>query len=249
MTSNKLADYLNQLLDVSSFDDVCPNGIQVTNNGEITKICTAVSASLETIQKIIQAKANALIVHHGIFKVKDTVILEGTLYQKVELLLEHNIALLCYHLPLDAHQTIGNNWKVARDLGWQNLQPFGDYNKMLIGVQGTFSTISLQEFVQQLENYYGHSGAIVPAKETIQSAAIISGGAHKFINQAIAAGVDCFITGTTDEPIWDIAQENNIAFAAFGHAATEKVGPKALANYVQETLKIPSEFIDTENPF
>ncbi len=249
MKINDLAIHLDQLLDAQSFDDVCPNGIQVTNNGEITKICTAVSASVETIQKAIQAKANTLIVHHGIFKVKDTVTLEGTLYQKVKLLLEHNIALLCYHLPLDAHQTIGNNWKVARDLGWQNLQPFGDYNKMLIGVQGTFPTISLQEFVQQLENYYGHSGAIVPAKETIQSAAIVSGGAHKFINQAVAAGIDCFVTGTTDEPIWDIAHENNILFCAFGHAATEKIGPKALANYIQENLNISTEFIDTQNPF
>ncbi len=249
ITVNKLADSLNSYLDPLTVDDYGPNGIQVANTSEIKKIATAVSASLEVIEQAIALKANALIVHHGIFWKGESQPLTGTKYKKIKLLMDHNIALLCYHFPLDMHQTLGNNWKVARDLGWMSLEPFGEYNRMMIGVKGTFPACSTQELQKKLEDYYQHPASVAGTKAIVQSAAIVSGGAHKCITQAVASGVDCFITGTFDEPQWDIAREEGIVFMAFGHNATEKVGPKALTQYIKDTLKIPCDFIDTKNPF
>ena len=146
ITAATLEQSLNNLLDSHHIDDFCPNGIQVANKGEIKKIATAVSASREAIERSVDAGAQALIVHHGIFWKGDTYPLVGNKYKKIKLLMDYDIALLCYHLPLDMHQTLGNNWKVAHDLGWTSLQPFGEFNHMLIGVKGTFPACSLTDF-------------------------------------------------------------------------------------------------------
>lgn len=247
ITALNLTQNLNALLDPTTMSDFGLNGLIVTNEGPIHKIATSFSPSLEVIQKAVSLKVNALIVHHGLGQ--EFSLANGTSYKKMKALINNNIALLRYHLPLDAHQELGNNWKAARDLGWQNLEYFGMCNNSLIGVSGTFAPISFIDFVNKLEKYYGNKATLVEVKKEIFSAALISGGAHKYIQEAARAGVDCFITGTFDDPTWDIAHEENISFCAFGHAATEKIGPKALAEYIQKNYNIESIFIDTKNPF
>ncbi len=249
ITIYELSQHLNQYLTINDYTDICPNGLQVTNEGYITSIGTAVSPDLATIEKAIERKVQVLITHHGIFKNNETTILNGSKFQKIKKLIENNIALLVYHLPLDAHQIIGNNWKAARDLGWDNLQPFGEYNGNVIGVRGTFLSIDAYEFTKKLEKYYGNKAAVAIAKPTISSAALISGGGYKYIVEAAKAGVDCFITGSFDEPSWYTAFEENINFYGLGHAATEKIGPKALAEYIQKQFSMSATFIDTQNPF
>lgn len=249
ITSQELASYLNDFLDPHKIDENSYNGLQVANSGQIIKIATAVTASLQAIEKAASAGANVLIVHHGICTKSDSVPVTGIKYRKIKALIENNLALLCYHLPLDAHRELGNNWKAARDLGLQNLQPCGEYAKVLIGVRGEMPPMPFAEFAKKVEAYYGNKAAMVKIKDPISSAVIISGGAHKFMNVAIETGADCYITGTFDEPVWDNAHDENISFLGLGHYATETVGVKALAEHVQQKFNIPCTFIKIENPF
>ncbi|MFZ0564725.1 MAG: Nif3-like dinuclear metal center hexameric protein [Chlamydiales bacterium] len=250
MNRKQFIEYLDSYLNTPLIKDFCPNGLQIEGKEGIEKAATAVSANKETIEKAVEAKVDALIVHHGLFWSRDPYPIVGTKREKIHLLLEHGISLLAYHLPLDAHQLVGNNWKAANDLGWKECQPFGILNDVSLGVKGIFSPIPIEQFISELENYYQHGAtAALGGKKIIQSAALVSGGAYKEVNRAAEEGVDCFITGHFDEPAWNIAHEEKIHFLALGHSATERVGPKALAHHIQSQLEIPCAFIDVPNPF
>ncbi len=241
----QLRGFLDQLLQPNLFQDWCPNGLQVEGDDFINHIAVAVSANLETIEKAIDIKAQALIVHHGLFWNKDPYIISGIKKTKIKKLFDYGISLFAYHLPLDAHPTYGNNWKAAQDLGWKDLVPFAN-----IGVKGVFPAIQRDQFIKQLENYYGHPAYVAPGgKQEISNASLISGGAYRQLADAIQAGIDCFITGNFDEPAWHQAFEGNINFVAMGHAATEKVGPYALGDYLSSALNIKVSKLDDKNPF
>ncbi|MGB7128480.1 MAG: Nif3-like dinuclear metal center hexameric protein [Candidatus Rhabdochlamydia sp.] len=250
ITLQDLLQYLNQLLQPELFSDVCPNGLQVEGKKMISRVAFAVSASLATIKQAIALKADALIVHHGIFWDKTSCVLLGPKKQKFQLLLENEISLLAYHLPLDAHQTVGNNWKAARDLGLINLKAFGSLGTNKIGVKAQIKPILAEGFQTKLEAYYEHvAHAALGGKKLISSVAIVSGGAHWMIEQAIQEGMDCFVTGSFDEPIWDLAYENGIHFFALGHFSTEKVGVQSLKQITTKHFDIPTDFINLFNPF
>lgn len=249
ITLRELEHYLNTLLDPSKMEDVSPNGVQVAHTGSITTLATAVTASLETIEKAVDLGVQALIVHHGIFRRNDPYPIIDTNYRKIKLLMEHNIALLAYHLPLDAHRELGNNCKAAYDLGLQDLKPFAELYKIPIGVIGSCDPQPFEIFKRKVENYYGRPATSVKVRDVISSVAIVSGGAERLIVAAARTQVDCFITGRVDEPVWDSAHEENISFLGLGHYATETVGPKAIAAHLQEKLTIACTFIQTENPF
>ncbi len=250
VTLQDLSQYLQQLLSPADFADYCPNGLQVEGKGEIKKIAFAVSASLAVIEEAVKRQADALIVHHGIFWNKDPHVVIGTRKEKLARLLQNGISLLAYHLPLDAHQKLGNNWKAAFDLGLEDLNPFALSGKIAIGVKGKTGPISTEAFQKKLESYYGHPAHVaLGGKKEIRSAAIISGGAHRYIDEAADENLDCFITGSFDEPIWDIAHERKINFFALGHYSTERVGVIALMTHLHKQFNIPGEFIDLFNPF
>jgi dinuclear metal center YbgI/SA1388 family protein len=245
-----LEHYLKELLLKTPVSDYCPNGIQIEGQPQIKRIATAVSASLETIQAAITWEADVLIVHHGLFWQGDSYVISGVKREKMRLLIENNLSLLAYHLPLDMHQEVGNNWKAAQELGWIDLQPFGPYKGIPIGVKGNVAAIPREEFQKQLEDYYQHAAHwIFGGKSVIQTAALISGGAYKNITDAIAEGVDCFITGNFDEPVWHQAIEGKINFFALGHSATERIGPRALGEHLAKLFPIEHTFIDIPNPF
>lgn len=250
ITLQDLCEHLNTLMQVGLFQDACINGLQVEGAANIRKICVAVSASRHTIEMAIDKGADALITHHGLFWNRDPYALVGARRKKVALLLEHNLSLLSYHLPLDAHKELGNNWKAAADLGWNNLQPFGLYNGQMIGVRGEFPSMPVEVFQQILEEYYNHKAhTALFGKPFVSSACLISGGAYKSIDEAAKAGADCFITGNFDEPAWHMAQEEDMNFFALGHSATEVVGPKALGAYLEKQLGVEVFFLDLFNPF
>ncbi len=245
-----LESYLNNYLNTATIKDYCPNGLQVEGKNEIHQVATAVSASLSTIQLAAEMGVDALITHHSLFWEKDPYPIIRAKKEKIELLLQAGISLFAYHLPLDAHPEVGNNWHAARQLGWQNLQPFGEYYGTFIGVRGTFRPQPIEQLITAVETYYGHPATTaLGGKKEISSAALISGGAYKEIPAAALAGVDCFITGNFDEPAWNLAHEEKIHFLALGHTATEKIGPKALATHLQKQFSIQAFFIDSSNPF
>lgn len=236
---------LQGLLPLPAAPDYCPNGLQVEGKPQIGKIAFAVSASLAAIESAISENADALVVHHGIFWNKDPYPIIGVKKKKMAALLTSGLSLFAYHLPLDAQRELGNNWKAAMDLGWNNLQSFCD-----IGVKGEFSQMAVEEFQKQLETYYQHPAArALGGKKNISSAALISGGAYRSLDKAAEVGVDCFITGNFDEPAWDLAHELHVNFFALGHYATERIGIMALQRHLEAQLKLSTVFIDLPNPF
>lgn len=245
-----LQRYLSELLPSSGLTDYCLNGLQVQGASEITRFATAVTASLATIQAAVDGGVQALIVHHGLFWNGDSYAITDRKRDKIKKLLDKEISLFAYHLPLDLHQQFGNNWKAARDLGWTELQPFGKYNNIPIGVKGKLPAMPREEFRQRLELYYQHPAyCALGGKEIIQTSALISGGAHKSIQEASSEKIDCFITGSFDEPIWHQAFEEQINFFALGHSATERVGPQAIGKHLQQHFNLEYQFIDLPNPF
>ena len=250
ITLQELCGHLNKHLEVDSFKDGCPNGLQVEGAREIRKIAMGVSSSLNVITKAVESGAQALVVHHGLFWNRDDFPIVGTKRKKLALLIENNISLLAYHLPLDAHKELGNNWKAANDLNWSELEPFGEYDGRFIGVKGKFPKISRQDFQKQIEKYYGHAAqSALGGNSVVGSCALISGGAYRAASQAAKEGVDCFITGNFDEPVWHTAFEEEINFFAMGHSSSERVGPKALGNYIESKFGVETVFLDEENPF
>lgn len=250
ITLQELCTSLDLLLQPALFPDGCPNGLQVEGKPSIRKCATAVSASLATLEAAVENGVDALIVHHGLFWNQDSYVITGVKRKKLELLLKSGLSLLAYHLPLDVHRLYGNNWKAALDLGWENLEPFGLYKGIAVGVKGTFKATSRQAFTNRLEEYYEHPAHVaLGGPETVKSAALISGAAYRSLPEAALAGVDCFITGNFDEPAWHQAFEEGINFFALGHSHTEKIGPKALGQHLSAQFGLPCPFIDIDNPF
>lgn len=244
--------YLHELLQVDTFEnsDRALNGIQVEGKDKISSIATAVSASLHVIKRAVELKADLLLVHHGLFWKGSEVTICGTLKEKIKLLLQNDMSLLAYHLPVDAHSEFGNNWAVAKALGWTSLERFGTSSYPAIGVKAVFPACSRNEFQKTLEKFYGQKAHEAPGgKEVVSSCVIVSGGAHKLIYDAKESGVDCFVTGSFDEPIWHAAFEEQINFFAFGHAATEKIGVKLIGAHLEEKFHVKHVFIDEVNPF
>lgn len=250
ITLKELCAYSDALLPSLGITDYCINGLQIEGDSKIERLATGVSASLATIKAAIDFGAKALIVHHGIFWSGDNYAITGSKKEKIKLLMDHGISLLAYHLPLDMHENLGNNWKAAKDMGWTDLKPFGFSKGIAIGVQGNLHNIGVDSFQKSLENYYLHPAHVaLGGKKQIQTAALISGGAHKSITEATTAGIDCFITGSFDEPTWHQAFEEKINFFALGHSATERVGPQALGDHLSKHFNLQYKFLDIPNPF
>jgi len=245
ITLQELCDELNKTLPSGELNDYCPNGLQVEGKPQIKKVGTAVSATLETIAAAIRSGCDALFVHHGLFWYKDPYPIVGSKKKKVELLLEAGVSLLAYHLPLDAHPLLGNNWRAAKDLQLKKCRPFCQF-----GVIGEISRTETSKFIQKVEKYYDHpAAAALGGGKTISRVALLSGGGYKYLQAAKEAGVDCFITGNFDEPAYSVAFEEGIHFLALGHSATERVGPKEVAKYLARKMQVKTEFIDIFNPF
>lgn len=246
---SELQGFLNALFPTIASDSSF-NGLQIAGHPKIRSIATAVSVSLETIEQAIQLQADALVVHHGLFWDRDPPHLRGAKREKIKRLLEHDISLFAYHLPMDLHPSAGNNWRAAMDLGWHHLAPFGRFKGIPIGVQGRVDPMPRELFQTTLEAYYHHAATTVLAgPELVTSVALVAGAAYKSVSEAIEEGIHTFITGSFDEPIWIIAHEERVNFFALGHSATEQVGPRALAETLADHFQLPVHFLPSSNPF
>lgn len=250
ITLQELCAYLDRLLQPNPINDYCFNGLQVEGKKEIRKLATAVSTNLSTLEAAAAWGADALLVHHGLFWNQDSHQIQGVKKEKLGILFKNNLSLIAYHLPLDVHQELGNNWKAALDMGWTDLEPFCLTKGLFLGVKGRFKKMNREDFQKKLEDYYQHPAhAVLGGEKEVQTAGLISGGAYRFITQAIADKLDCFISGNFDEPVWNQALEEKINFFAMGHSATEKAGPKALGDHLSREFKLEYRFIDIYNPF
>ena len=219
------------------------NGLQVQNAGTVTRIAAAVDASLATIQLAVEAGADLLIVHHGLFW-NSRQPWTGKNYELIRRLTANNLAVYSSHLPLDAHPKLGNNAQLCAALGWQGLKPFFTTHGQTIGFEAR-ATLTRAELGRRLELATGTPPTILPGGgEWCRRIGVVTGGAGGDLKLAAAAGVDTFITG--EGPHWTYALAEELGLNVFyaGHYATETFGVKALAGWLAHKYKIPWVFLD-----
>ena len=249
MDRTSLTEYLNKLLKPELFKDYCPNGLQVEGKSEIYKVVTGVTGCVELFQKAIEEKADGILVHHGIIWNFDRPIYKGGYKERVKLLLDNELNLWAYHLPLDAHGKYGNNALLAELLELQNQQPFGEYNGSFIGTKGVVKNSNPEYYFEKIKNELNPNAIILPfGKDKIHNIGIISGGAQKELNQAVSQHIDLYITGEISEYNMHIAKEEKVHFVSAGHHITERYGVRRIGDLLKEEFGVDVEFIDIPNP-
>ena len=259
----ELLSAFNSLLQPERFTDYGPNGLQVEGKAQIRKIVSGVTASRALIEAAIDAKADAIFVHHGLFWRGQTGVVTGWMKERLKLLLAHDINLFAYHLPLDAHPELGNNAQLGQKLGFitpdacerGEITQFGDQSLGWLANIEQIAPNALKK-LQNPENLQKHLEnalkrpvvGVFVAKGAINNIAWCTGGAQSYFEAAIAAGADAFITGEMSEPQAHLARECGVAYFACGHHATERYGAPAVAAHVAEKLGIEHEFIEIDNP-
>jgi len=251
MISRKtLVSHIDAMLKPHLFRDYCPNGLQVEGKDEIKKIVTGVTASQALLEKAIELNADAIVVHHGYFWKGEGDAITGMKRKRLKLLLENDISLLAYHLPLDAHDTLGNNVQLAKELGIEIEGGLEPNNPRSIGLVGKLTTpMTANEFAQHLESVLGQKPQTIEGlSPKIERVAWCTGGAQGYIDKAVALEVDAYITGEVSEQTYHTVQEQGIHFFAAGHHATERYGVKALGEYLAQEFGIEQVFVDIHNP-
>lgn len=246
----ELVAYLDRLLDADRGSDVCPNGLQVEGRSPVSRVVTGVSACHELFTAARERRADAVLVHHGIFWRGDPRVLRGVQYRRVAELVRGELSLLAYHLPLDRHPELGNNALAARALGLEELAPFGDLGGEEWGYRGRFAEpVPMAEVTGRCRRLYGGEPLVFAhGPDPVRTAGIVSGGAQRGLTQAIDAGLDLFVTGEVSEWVMNLAREAGIHFVAAGHYATERLGVRALGEHLAERFGIAVEFVDIPNP-
>lgn len=241
---------LNQKLNAQSISDYAPNGLQVEGKAEIHKIITGVTASQALIDYAVAQQADAILVHHGYFWKSENPCIRGMKGKRIKTLLQNDINMYGYHLPLDVHPELGNNACLAGLLGIENLQPL-EKSAVSIPMYGTLKTfLTGEEFAQRIEQVLQRKPLVCSdnAPQLIRTVGICTGGGQGYIDLAASQGVDAFITGEVSEQTIHSAREQGIHFFAAGHHATERYGIKALGEWLAQNYGLEVEFKDIDNP-
>ena len=247
MQQNELEHYLNDLLDVSQFQDYCPNGLQIEGRITIQNIISGVTASQALLQGAIAQQADAIIVHHGYFWRGEDPRLLGMKRRRVAMLIEHDINLYAYHLPLDAHFELGNNAQLGKKL---SIVEDGRFGELSLAMHGHFAeSTNLGELDATLHSVLGRKPMMIGnLSKKVQRIAWCTGAAQNYFEAAIELGVDAFITGEISEQNVHAARESGTAFICAGHHATERYGIQALGEHLAQKFGITHHFIDVDNP-
>ncbi len=262
VSTRELCGWIDSTLKSASFNDYCPNGLQVEGKTQVTHIIAGVTASEALIDAAIACGADTLLVHHGWFWKGEDPRVRGTRKTRLAKLLAHDINLLAYHLPLDAHPLLGNNAQLARVLGLvPDRQPLPDINNCdnnpvvtvgtnnLIWLGSMPGADTLGQVARQTEQRLQRQPLVIGDPDmAIKNIGWCTGAAHSMLSEAIDAGVDCFITGEISEPVVHLAREAAVAFISAGHHATERYGVQALGNEIARIFNIRVDFVDIDNP-
>ena len=245
----QLVEYCDDLLEAYRFKDYCPNGLQVQGTEDITRVVSGVTACQALIDAAVARDAQLLLVHHGYFWRGEDACLVGIKRQRIQALLNANISLLTYHLPLDAHPVYGNNAQLAEQLGFIVEGTFGA-SEPAIGMYGRLAeAMSAVRFAEHLGKVLGRAPLHIPGQiKQIQRVAWCSGAAQGYIEQAFALGVDAYISGEVSEQTVHIARESGLHYFAAGHHATERYGARALGQHLAQHFGVEHEFVDIDNP-
>jgi dinuclear metal center YbgI/SA1388 family protein len=242
-----LRAWLDALLDAQRFRDYCPNGLQVEGRARIGRVVCGVTASQALIEAAVDRGADALLVHHGWFWKAEDGRITGFRKRRMARLLAHDINLFAYHLPLDAHATLGNNAQLGLRHGWTITGRFGEQDIGFVGVPPV--PTSCGDLAGRLEQALGRAPLLVgdPAR-AVARIAWCSGGAQDYFEAALAAGADIFVSGEISEQTVHLARETGMAYLAAGHHATERYGVMALGAHLAEKFGIACEYVDIDNP-
>mgnify|MGYP006078244483 FL=1 len=246
----ELESKLLQLLKPEQFSDYCPNGLQVQGRSQIQKIVTGVTACQALIDAAALQNADAILVHHGYFWRGEDQSITGLKKARIGKLLEHDINLLAYHLPLDVHSELGNNVQLAKLLEIDIEGDIYKQNNHGLVLEGRLNqTRSFEEFSDFVSGRLNRPCfAVQGGSKEINSIAWCTGAAQNYIEMAVDAGVDAYLTGEVSEQTVHIAREAGIHFFAAGHHATERYGVQAVGNYLADEYNIEHQFIDIDNP-
>ena len=245
---NEIVKFCNEYLKADTFNDYCHNGLQIEGRENISKIVIGVSLSRQFIEKAIDEEADMIIVHHGLFKnqLGDPPRIVGIFKERIKLLMEHDINLCGYHLPLDAHPEIGNNISLARLLELRNLEHLNSPYYGEIGYIGDLKeNMKFIDFLAYVNTMLNTQSYILAAgHELVKKVGIISGGSSIEYSEAYKQGADTFITGDIKENIVREVEEIGMNFINAGHYNTEKLGIQNLGKLVSERFNVEMKFID-----
>ncbi len=258
--AGELERYLDDLLQSARFRDYCPNGLQVEGVRPVRRLVSGVTASLALIDAAIARGADALLVHHGYFWRGEDSRLRGMRRERIARLLGNGLALLAYHLPLDAHAQLGNNAQLALQLGFSTTGTAGE-NGIIAwgdiecptpqapGSVGEAPSMVLADLARRVEVRLGRPALVLGNPErVVRRIAWCTGGAQGFFETAIDLGVDVFLTGEVSEQNHHLAMESGVGFIAAGHHATERYGVRAVGEHLAQQFGLCHEFVDIPNP-
>jgi len=247
MERDELLRYLDATLETARFRDYCPNGLQVEGRAGVRRVVAGVTASQALLEAAIARGADAILVHHGWFWKGEDGRITGLRRRRIGTLLAHDISLFAYHLPLDAHPELGNNAQLAKRLGWL---PEGRFGEQDIAWHGSVAApTTAGALAASLAAGLGRAPQLIgDANRPLRRIGWCSGGAQGYFEQAIALGLDAYVSGEISEQTVHLARESGVAYLAAGHHATERFGVAALAVHLAQHCHLDCEFVDIDNP-
>jgi len=242
---DEILAFASDLLELDAYPDYGPMGLQVAGTREVERIACGVSASLELFEQAAASGAQMLLVHHGLLWDRDPRVIDDASRRRLKALFDADITLVAYHLALDAHPEVGNNALLARELGIEPAERFAE-----IGFGGPLAeAATIDEFAARVREALGSEPLVFAhGPVRVERAAVVTGGAGRYLADAAREGYDLFLTGEPAEPSLHTARELGIHFVAAGHYATERIGIQALAERLAEQFDLEWEFIDLPNP-
>jgi dinuclear metal center YbgI/SA1388 family protein len=251
MQLRELVAYTDRLLAVDAFTDYCPNGLQVQGRPEVQTLIGGVTACQALLDAAVEQQADAVLVHHGYFWKGEDPRVVGMKHRRLATLLRHEISLIAYHLPLDAHPELGNNARLARvlDLTVTGVAGGNGRTPGLVLLGEPPKPASGEEFAAHLADRLGRPPLHVAGNDApIRRLAWCTGAAQSSIDVALEAGVDAFLTGEASEQTTHFARENGLHLFAAGHHATERYGARALGEHLAQRFGLEHVFLDLDNP-
>lgn len=242
-----LTQACSQFLNADKYHDYAPNGLQVQGRAQVQRVVTGVTACLDLIEAARELQADAIFVHHGWFWKREDPRIIGVRHKRIQAILAADMSLVAYHLPLDDHPDIGNNALLGQALGFCPQARFGDDQLGWIGAPE--QDVSVAALAERVASALNRAPLVLgDAARCVRRVAWCSGAAQDMIEEAAAAGADCFISGEVSERTLHIAKEAGITYLACGHHATERFGIAALGRWMHEQFDLDVHFVDIDNP-
>jgi dinuclear metal center YbgI/SA1388 family protein len=245
-----LISYLDELLEIGEFQDHGPNGLQVPGTDEVSAMVTGVSANRELLEQASRLGAQLVVAHHGLFWDFHPRQVTPAMRERLRVLFDGDMSLAGYHLPLDAHPEVGNNALICAALGLEREEPFGEHRGRPVGFVGRSEEgIAFDELRSRCARAFGQEPFVWDSgPDTVHSVGIVSGAAASSFGEAIARGLDAFLTGEPAEHVMADAKESGTHFIAGGHYATETLGVRRLGELLAERFGVEHHFVEVPNP-